>query len=176
MGEHPAGDLWGVGPKTVRKLDELGLATVAELAAADRETLLQRFPPRAADWLTVIARGGGDTEIVTEPWVAKSRSKETTFATDLTEPDGIADQVTRLARQLGAEVVAEGRRVTHVAVKVRTSTFWTQTREMKLRGGPTTDLDVIAAAALTVLAKIEIKRPVRLLGVRANLEDLDPPA
>jgi DNA polymerase IV len=80
MGRGPVGDLWGVGPKTVTKLDELGLPTIAELAAADLETLLQRFPIRAARWLSDIARGGGDTEVVTEPWIARSRSKEVTFA------------------------------------------------------------------------------------------------
>jgi DNA polymerase-4 len=169
MGARPAGDLWGVGPKTVRKLDELGLPTVADLAAADLETLLRRFPLRAAEWLSVIARGGGDTEVVTEPWVARSRSKEVTFARDLTERADIEHQLTVLARDLGAEVAAAGRRVVRVAVKVRSSTFFTQTREAKLRGGPTTDLEVISRAALAVLAKIELKRPVRLLGVRADL-------
>jgi DNA polymerase-4 len=60
--------------------------------------------------------------------------------------------------------------VVRVAVKVRTSSFFTQTRETKLRGGPTTDLEVISGTALAVLAKIELRRPVRLLGVRADLE------
>src|SRR4051794_39757237 len=50
--------------------------------------------------------------------------------------------------------------------------FFTQTREAKLRGGPTTDLDVIAAAARTVLEKFELTRPVRLLGVRADLDEI----
>jgi DNA polymerase-4 len=170
MGPRPVGDLWGVGPKTVRKLDELGLRTVAELAAAGPSTLLPRFTPRAATWLIVIARGGGDTEIVTEPWVARSRSKEVTFPADLTDHAEIAGQVASLARALGEEVVADGRQVIRVGVKVRSSSFFTQTREAKLRGGPTTDLDVIAAAALTVLAKFELTRPVRLLGVRADLQ------
>jgi len=170
MGWRPVGDLWGVGPRTVKKLDELGLPTVADLAAADLETLLQRFPPRAAQWLCVIARGGGDTEVVTEPWVAKSRSKEVTFARDLTERADIEQQLSVLARELGAEVVAAGRRVVRVAVKVRSSSFFTQTRETKLRGGPTTDLEVISGAALSVLEKFELKRPVRLLGVRADLD------
>jgi nucleotidyltransferase/DNA polymerase involved in DNA repair len=53
-GQRPVGDLWGVGPKTVKKLDELGLPTIAELAAADLETLRQRFPIRAARWLSDI--------------------------------------------------------------------------------------------------------------------------
>jgi DNA polymerase-4 len=169
MGRRPVGDLWGVGPKTVQKLHELGLATIAELAAADLATLLQRFPPRAARWLSDGARGGGDTEVVTEPWVARSRSKEVTFARDLTDRAEIEEQLTVLARELGAEVVAAGRRVIRVAVKVRSSSFFTQTREAKLRGGPTTDLDVICRTALSVLEKFELKRPVRLLGVRADL-------
>jgi DNA polymerase-4 len=170
MGERPAGDLWGVGPKTVKKLDELGIFTVAKLARADLETLHQRFPPRAARGLVVVARGGGDTEIATEPWVARSRSKEITFDRDLTERADIERQVTVLARELCAEVVAAGRKVIRVGVKVRSSSFFTQTREAKLRDGPTTDPDVIARTALTVLEKFELKRPVRLLGVRADLQ------
>lgn len=170
MGSRPVGELWGVGPKTVKKLGELGLATVAELAAADLETLTRRFPPRAAKWLVVVASGGGDTEVVTEPWVARSRSKEVTFDRDLTERTEIEQQLTALAQALGADVAAAGRRVIRVGVKVRTSSFFTQTREAKLPDGPTTDPDVIAHMALTVLAKFELTRPVRLLGVRADLQ------
>jgi DNA polymerase IV len=108
--------------------------------------------------------------VVTEPWVARSRSKEVTFADDLIDRAEIEEQVATLARALGAEVVGAGRRVIRVGVKVRSSSFFTQTREAKLRGGPTTDLDVISGTALAVLAKFELKRPVRLLGVRADLQ------
>jgi DNA polymerase-4 len=170
MGGRPAAELWGVGPKTAKKLTQLGLHTVADLAAADPEPLLARFGPRMAAWLRVAARGGGDTEVVTEPWVARSRSRETTFPRDLTDPEQIAAEVAALARALGADVVGEGRRVTHVAVKVRYASFYTPTREMKLRDGATTDLDVIERAALAVLGKFRLDRPVRLLGVRTDLE------
>ena len=44
----------------------------------------------------------------------------------------------RLAHEVTASVVAEGRVVTHVAVKVRTATFFTRTRTGKLPE-PTTD-------------------------------------
>ena len=169
MGERPVGDLWGVGPRTAGKLDELGLRTIAALSAAEPATLLQGFPARAASWLSQIARGGGDTDVVTEPWVARSRSKEVTFARDLTDRAEIEEQLSVLARALGAEVVAAGRRVIRVGVKVRSSSFFTRTREAKLREGPTTDLDVISGTALAVLEKFELDRPVRLLGVRADL-------
>jgi DNA polymerase-4 len=53
---------------------------------------------------------------------------------------------------------------------VRFASFYTPTKVMKLRDGPTTDLDTITRAALTVLDKFRLDRPVRLLGVRADLE------
>jgi DNA polymerase-4 len=59
--------------------------------------------------------------------------------------------------------------VTHVAVKVRTSTFFTRTKSGKLPA-PTTDSEAVAAHALTVLARFDLFRPVRLLGVRVMLE------
>jgi DNA polymerase-4 len=170
MGDRPAGELWGVGPRTTQKLAALGLRTVADVAAADREALVARFGSRMGAWLPELARGGGDISIVTEPWVARSRSREITFPRDLIDREHIAERVAALARELGADVVAAGRRVTHVAVKVRFASFYTPTKVMKLRDGPTTDLDTITRAALTVLDKFRLDRPIRLLGVRADLE------
>jgi DNA polymerase-4 len=171
MGAKPAGDLWGIGPKTAKKLTALGVHTVADLAAAPAGTLVQQFGERTAGWLLLSARGAGDTTVDTEPWIARSRSRETTFTEDLTDRDEIAGHVATLARDLGAAVVADGRRVTHVAVKVRFSSFYTPTRVMKLRDGPTTDLDTIERAARTVLDKFDLdRRPVRLVGVRTDLE------
>jgi DNA polymerase IV len=56
-----------------------------------------------------------------------------------------------------------------VGVKVRFAPFFTQTRSVTLPA-PTTDADEISAAALGLLDKFEPGRPVRLLGVRAELE------
>ena len=170
MATRPVSALFGVGPKTAKKLDALGLHTVADLAAADPAVLLPVFGPRMAPWLPVLANGGGDTDLVTEPWVARSRSREVTFDADMADPAQVASRLDEMARGLGRDVVADGRRVTHVAVKVRYRSFFTPIRSMKLRDGPTTDPDVIAAAASTVLAKIDLDRPVRLLGVRVDLE------
>jgi len=169
MDARPVAALHGVGPKTARKLDVLGLSTVGALAAADPAMLLPVFGPRLAPWLPLLARGGGDTRIVTEPWVARSRSHEVTFETDVADPAEVAARLTEMARGLCADVVADGRRVTHVAVKVRYRSFFTPIRSMKLRGGPTSDPSVVADAALLVLSKIDLDRPIRLLGVRVDL-------
>ena len=65
--------------------------------------------------------------------------------------------------------MSDGRRVTHVAVKVRTSNFFTRTKVSKLPA-PTTDPADVVAMASTVLARFGELRPVRLLGVRVVLE------
>jgi DNA polymerase-4 len=78
-----------------------------------------------------------------------------------------------MAREFTESVVAEGRVVTHVAVKVRTSTFFTRTKSGKLPE-PTTDPDTVAAHARVVLGRFELTRPVRLLGVRVMLEMPSP--
>lgn len=172
MGPRPAGQLWGVGPKTERKLTDLGLHTVAEVAGADPAALIERFGQRTGSWLAGLAHGAGETQVVTEPWVARSHSRETTFPQDVTDEAEIARRVGALARELAADVIAGGREINQVAVKIRFRSFYTPTRQMKLRGGPTTDLDEIERAAVALLERFTLDRPVRLIGVRA---DLAPP-
>ncbi|MEP9390931.1 DNA polymerase IV [Gordonia sp. VNK1] len=172
MGSAPTGDLWSVGPRTADKLAAMGVATVEQLIATDKDDLIARFGPHQGNWLYVLCRGGGDATITVEPFEAKSHSKSHTFATDLTEPAEIAAAATDLTDELLGEIVAEGRTPFRVAVTVRTATFYTRTKSRKL-AAPTTDRDTIVAAVNEVLAKFEQGRPVRLLGVRLDLVDTD---
>ncbi|MCV7444175.1 DNA polymerase IV [Mycobacterium paraense] len=168
MAERPVDALWGVGPKTAKKLAALGITTVRELAHSDAELLTSTFGPRTGLWLLLLAKGGGDTEVSAEPWVPRSRSHVVTFPRDLTDRAEMDTAVTALARQALDDVLAGGRIVTRVAVTVRTATFYTRTKIRKL-AAPTTDAQTITDAALRVLDLFELDRPVRLLGVRLEL-------
>ncbi|MGZ4671694.1 MAG: DNA polymerase IV [Ilumatobacteraceae bacterium] len=169
MGAKSVTAIWGIGARTATRLGELGIVTVEDLARADHEQLALVFGPRIGPHLRVLGLSGDDSPIVDEPHIARGRSKEQTFTTDVTDAAAIAAHVERLARAVTAEVVADGRRVTHVAVKVRTSNFFTRTKISKLPAA-TTDPSEVAAVALTVLARFEELRSVRLLGVRVVLE------
>ena len=172
MGHRPVTAIWGIGARTAERLGELGVRTVEDLARADHAALARHFGPTIGPHLRVLGLGGDDSPIVDEPWIAKSRSKEETFTRDVVGADAIAVEVRRLAEAVTAEVVGAGRRITHVAVKVRTASFWTRTKIAKLPDGPTTDPAVVVAMAEVVLGRFEIRAPVRLLGVRVVL---DPP-
>jgi DNA polymerase-4 len=168
MGAEPVTAIWGIGDRTAARLAQAGIATVEQLARADHVDLARRFGPTIGPSLRILGLGGDNAPLVAEPWVAKSRGKEVTYTRDLVEADEIASQVDSLAREVTAEVVAQDRLVTHVSVKVRTRTFFTATKIAKLPA-PTTDADVVAAKAADVLARFDVRQPVRLLGVRVLL-------
>ncbi len=173
MAERGVDALWGIGPKTTKKLAALDITTVRELANADGEELTVAFGPRTGLWLLLLAKGGGDETVSSQPWVPRSRSHVITFPIDLVERAEMDSAVVELTRRTLTEIVDEGRTVTRVAVTVRTSTFYTRTKIRKLPG-PTTDLAAITATALAILDQFELDRPVRLLGVRLELEMPDP--
>jgi DNA polymerase IV len=168
MGDREVDALWGVGPKTAKKLAGLGITTVADLAATDATLLTSTFGPTTGLWILLLAKGGGDTNVSAEPWVPRSRSHVITFPHDLTDRGEIDSAVVELAHRTLAEIIEQGREVTRVAVTVRTDTFYTRTKIRKL-AAPSTDADIITETALAVLDLFELDRPIRLLGVRLEL-------
>ncbi|MEV4896005.1 DNA polymerase IV [Nonomuraea sp. NPDC055795] len=164
MGERPTSALWGIGAKTTKKLADMGLHTVADLAAADPAGLAGRFGPTNGPWLRYLALGKGETTVTDTPWVPRGHSHESTFTTNLTDPATVREHVTAFARRLAAEAADEGRSVVRVTVKVRFAPFVTQTRQTRLAAA-TVDPAPIEAAALAALDRFTLDRPVRLLGV-----------
>jgi DNA polymerase-4 len=168
MGDRGVDALWGVGPKTAKRLAGLGITTVADLAATDPTVLTATFGPTTGLWILLLAKGGGDATVSAEPWVPRSRSHVITFPEDLTERAEMDSAISELARKTLVEVLEQNRIVTRVAVTVRTKTFFTRTKIRKL-AAPSTDESVIVDTALAVFDQFELDRPVRLLGVRLEL-------
>ncbi|MEO5315331.1 DNA polymerase IV [Pseudarthrobacter sp. CC12] len=167
MGERPTIELWGVGKAVSRRLATLGIKTVAELAAANPADLVPEFGPKMGPWYAQLGRGDGSRTVDDTPWVARGHSRETTFQRDLAEPQQIDDAVRELAAHVLEDVAAEGRPVVGLTLKVRYAPFTTKTYGRKIP--ETTDADEVLAKALDLAAKIEPGRPVRLLGLRAEM-------
>ncbi|WUJ73665.1 DNA polymerase IV [Kribbella soli] len=167
MDHRPIRDLWGIGSRMEKNLNGLGITTVAELAAADVDVLKKRFGPNMGAWYAALGRGLGDTHATDVPREPVSRSHEETFAADLVELPDIERELRRIAEEVTREVVADGRTIQRVWVKLRFISFYTPIKSRKLKA-PTQDPEVIAATALELLQKFEIRRPIRLLGVRVE--------
>jgi nucleotidyltransferase/DNA polymerase involved in DNA repair len=175
MGWRPTDALWGIGAKTARRLAAIGIGTVAELAAADTDALATAFGPRTGPWLAQLARGEDPSPVSDAPWIPKGVSRERTFQRDLVTQDEVARELDRLAFETSEDVRKEGRPAVRVIVKVRLVPFITKTRGIALPQ-PTSTAEGIAAGARAALARFPAtERPVRLLGVRAELEQAAHP-
>jgi len=175
LGAEPVSVLWGVGAKTAAKLAALGIQTVSDLATADIAAVARRFGPTIGPWLVQTARGLDASTVTAEPYVPRSRSREVTFQDDITDWGRVVAEVAALAQRVTLDVLAEERPAVRVVVKVRYKPFFTSTHGVPL-DAPTADEAEIEAAALAALGKFTDRRPVRLLGVRAEFADDSAPA
>ncbi len=167
MGDRPTIDLWGVGSKISRRLAALGISTVAELAAVDPAALVADFGPKMGPWYAQLGRGEGSDVVDDTPWVARGHSRETTFQQDLTERSQIEEAVRELTSRVLADVAAEGRPVIGLTLKVRYTPFTTKVFTKKI--AETSDAAEVVARALELAGRIEAERPIRLLGLRAEM-------
>ena len=85
LGDKPTDALWGIGAKTARRLASLNIHTVAQLASADHDTLAAAIGPTLGPWLINLGRGVASAGVDDTPYIARSRSRETTFQKDLAD-------------------------------------------------------------------------------------------
>jgi DNA polymerase-4 len=169
LGDRPTDALWGIGSKTAKRLAELGISTVLELSQADPAALAAAVGPTTGPWLVRLAQGRASARVVSAPYIARSHSRETTFQQDLQDWDRVRQEVADLTRRVAQDIADSQRRAVRVVVKVRYAPFITATHGRAL-SAPSRDAEAIEAAALAALDVFTSRRPVRLLGVRAELE------
>ena len=172
FGPRSPGLIPGIGPKTVRRLEAHGIATLAALAATPDERLAEWFGGRLGPHLGRLARFE-DSSPVEPVRAVKSESRETTFDRDVTGLPALEEVLDRLARQLCATLRRQGRSGRTIGIKVRLDDFSTHTRARTLQQ-PTADVEVVGGTARDLLGEFAPSRPVRLLGVR--VAGLDQPA
>jgi DNA polymerase-4 len=171
---HPPGLVPGIGPKTVARLERLGITTLAALAAAPVQTLVAQFGTNQGAELQRRGRFEGSA-VLTPVRIAVSESRETTFDTDIGDAARLEAILLDLTGQLCERLAAQERRGRNIAIKVRLDDFTTVTRARTI-GAFTNDVATVSRVALELLREYAPARPVRLLGVRvAAFETADDP-
>ena len=163
VGDRPAALIPGVGPRTTERLAQLGVRTVAELAAMDPAAMERAFGPRLGRELRDRAHGHDDRPVVTER-ERKSESRETTFASDVSDRAMLAGTLDRLADSVCSGLAEGGYAGRTVTLKIRLRPFRTHTRSRTI-DEPTRDPERVRSVARKLLADFELDSPVRLLGV-----------
>jgi DNA polymerase IV len=162
--DHSPGLVPGIGPKTVQRLEKLGVTTLAGLREVPREDLEERFGPRSGAWLHSRSRLWDETPVATTR-ETKSQSAETTFDVDVGNRAELERHITELAEELCRRLAKKDLRGRSIGIKVRLDDWTNVSRSLSV-DEPTNDPAVVAPIALDLLRAYDPPRPVRLLGVR----------
>ena len=153
----------GVGPRTAERLAALGIRTIGDLARYPADALIRRFGKHGA----ALSRHacGIDERALQVTHVARSLSKEQTFAQDVQEEAVLRQTLSHQAAEVASALERKRMQGTTITLKLRWPDFTTLTRQTTL-SFPTSQESVIAATALRLFAETwQAGLPVRLIGV-----------
>ncbi|MDP9392484.1 MAG: DNA polymerase IV [Actinomycetota bacterium] len=159
----PVTRLGGVGPATAERLHQVGVKTVADLAAKSLTDLVALAGRAHGAGLYALARGEDDRPVVPDRGV-KSVSHEETFERDLTDLVVLGREIDSMAARVGERLRSSAFTGRTVTLKLRRYDFTTITRSQTLPQ-PTDDARQIAATARRLLAEAGTAGGLRLLGV-----------
>lgn len=167
---QPIEALWGVGPATAKRLRDLGMTTIGDLARVDSAVLEAAVGRAAGSHLARLARGLDDRAVEPHREV-KSISHEETYAVDRRDHDGLQVEVLRMADAVATRMRRAGLVGRTVTLKVRYGDFSTRTRSIT-HSGPVDDGGLIARLGRSLLVDLDLAGGVRLLGV--GVSNLQP--
>lgn len=166
----PARALWGVGPKTLARLERLGVSTVGDIAALPVETLVRALGDAHGRHLHALAHARDDRPVEPDQR-PKSIGHEETFPHDIHQLERLAREVVRMADGVALRLRRARVAGRTVVLKVRFGDFRTITRSATLPM-PVDDAVALSRAAQELLETVDPTPGVRLLGVTAaNLVD-----
>ncbi len=159
----PTKALWGIGPKTAARLEELGIRTIGDITHLSKQELTKYLGKFGVD-LEQRALGIDHSEVHTSHEV-KSVSNETTFARDISDAQVLYETLHSLSESVGRRLRKHELKGTTVKLKLRWQDFTTLTRQTTLPA-PTDDDGEIYSTVKELFNQTWKKgRPVRLLGV-----------
>jgi DNA polymerase IV len=169
MKDLPVRKIWGIGEKSERKLEELGVNTCGELQRFSRPELVGLFGKFGLE-LYQLCRGIDDRSVEPDR-PRKSLSTEETFSIDLTTLEQCEEKLEELFQDVMAELAQKEstREVTKIFVKLKFDDFTRTTAE---RAGLAPTLEAFHSLLIEAFARTG--KPVRLIGVGVRFAEPMP--
>lgn len=160
----PIEDLFMVGRSTSKRLRELGINTIGELAQKDINFLTKYFKNQA-EFLKNSANGIDDTKV--EPHKSKSESISVTetMPKDLQDINELKEILFRQTSEVSRQLRDKNKYCNVVAVIFKNHQFESYSRQTKL-DNPTDNTEIIYDKVVEILENSWKNDPIRLIGVR----------
>jgi DNA polymerase IV len=169
MEKLPVRKIWGIGEKTERKLEELGVKSCRQLQRFSRPELVEFFGKFGLD-LYDLCRGI-DYRPVEPDRPRKSLSTEETFAADLTTLEQCEEKLEELFQDLMADLAQKEstREIKKIFVKLKFNDFSRTTAERAGLAPTLADFHSLLAEAFARTGK-----SVRLIGLGVRFDEATP--
>lgn len=164
----PVGQLYGIGRKSVPKLNSMGIKTIGDLAKVERERLVLGFGPKHSDYMINSANGMGSDQVDPNAYAeAKSIGNELTYRQDLTEYEKIKDEILLLSDTVSYRLRRKNLKGKTISLKIKYNDFTVATRSKSLYNG-TANTNQIFETGLDLLHQHWSRKPIRLLGIAVS--------
>ncbi|MCH4892080.1 DNA polymerase IV [Sphingomonas sp. SFZ2018-12] len=154
----------GVGPKTAERMAQLGIHTGLDLRGVEMSVLERHFGS-SARYYHDLARGICHRQVRADR-ERKSIGAEDTFATDLSDPRALGEELDRIGatvwRRIAGKDDVAGRTVT---LKVKYQDFRIITRARSLDRPVRDEAEFVAVGRDLLASVLPVPKPVRLLGL-----------
>jgi len=159
----PVKYIWGVGEKTLKILDGMGIQTFGDLKQTPLKSLERCLGNQAHQFLQLAA--GIDLRPVEAAREGKSLGREITFGEDLDDPEYLENVLLDFAGQLARRLRILNMQAQTVTLKIRYADFRTVTRRRTIPK-PSDAETVFHHAARELLARLDLSgHKVRLIGL-----------
>lgn len=162
----PVEDLFFVGRSTSKRLHDLGIHTIGDIAQCDVNTLRYHFKKHGETIWNYA--NGYDVELVTDHKTAnKSYGNSITISYDVTDTETAKIFLLSLCETIGARIRTDQAYISVVSVSVLDYNFHHQSRQTSLPT-PTNVTEVIYETACQLFQQIWNREPIRQLGVSTS--------
>jgi len=162
----PVGDLYMVGKSSGRRLDQLGIRTIGELANTDVNFLIAHFKSHGQQMWNH-ANGIGSDHVDSSAREAKGIGNSTTLREDATTPQAAKQILLHLAESVSRRLRKAGQIAGSITVEIRYNTFEDTSHQTTLPSH-TNATNTIYECACRLFDELWDKRPIRLLGIRTT--------
>lgn len=160
------GELFGIGKKTVPKLNKLKIYTIKDLAQTTPETLYPYFKNQSGlmiNW----ANGIDESLVITTPPEPKGIGNEITIDHDVNDIKELYNYLLFLSEKVGTRLRKQNKFARVVVVILKDNNFKRYSHQKKLEA-PTNINDEIYSASKMILREIYNEEKIRLIGIRLD--------
>ena len=159
----PVQSLWGIGPKTTKRLETLEIRTIGQLSRQSK-TWFSEFFGVNGNSLLLMSQGIDNRPVVSQR-IRKSYSSETTLRFDTSDREQLEEIVQRLSQDVGNSLMRRGMKGKTVKLKLRDSDSETYTRQVTLTESIQLSSEISQAALELLKVELSGASKFRLVGV-----------